>query len=97
MIDDWRMTRSKLERYLSVLEALVTRPLEFESIFYQVEGSIVGGIKMLNINFAYPPSYCTPDKFYEALIREGMPFTVTFQLKPFSFNRAWIRDYVDQL
>ena len=30
------MTRSKLERYLSVLEALVTRPLEFESILYQV-------------------------------------------------------------
>ena len=30
------MTRSKLEQYLSVLEALVTRPLEFESIIYQV-------------------------------------------------------------
>ncbi|UCD96482.1 MAG: hypothetical protein JSV35_00045 [Candidatus Bathyarchaeota archaeon] len=30
------MTRSKLERYLSVLEALVTRPLEFESALYQV-------------------------------------------------------------
>ena len=58
-----------------------------ESIFYQVEGNIVGGIKMLNINFAYPPPYCTPDKFYEALIREGMPFTVTLQLKPLSFNQ----------
>jgi len=58
-----------------------------ESIFYQVEGKIVGGIKMLNMNFAYPPSYCTPDKFYEALIREGMPFTVTLQLKPLSFNQ----------
>ena len=58
-----------------------------ESIFYQVEGNIVGGIKMLNMNFAYPPSYCTPDKFYEALIREGMPFTVTLQLKPLSFNQ----------
>ncbi|MCK4498574.1 hypothetical protein KAU25_05200 [Candidatus Bathyarchaeota archaeon] len=30
------MTRSKLERYLSILETLVTRPLEFENIFYQV-------------------------------------------------------------
>jgi len=58
-----------------------------ESIFYQIEGKIIGGLKMLNINFAYPPSYCTPDKFYEALIREGMPFTVTFQLKPLSFNQ----------
>ena len=58
-----------------------------ESIFYQVEGNIIGGIKMLNMNFAYPPSYCTPDKFYEALIRESMPFTVTFQLKPLSFNQ----------
>lgn len=58
-----------------------------ESIFYQVEGKIVGGLKMLNINFTYPPAYCTPDKFYEALIREGMPFTVTFQLKPLSFNQ----------
>jgi hypothetical protein len=58
-----------------------------ESIFYQVEGSIVGGLKMLNLNFSYPPSYCTPDKFYEALIRESMPFTITFQLKPLSFNQ----------
>ncbi|NVM16984.1 MAG: hypothetical protein HWN80_04660 [Candidatus Lokiarchaeota archaeon] len=58
-----------------------------ESIFYQVEGSIIGGLKMFNINFTYPPSYCTPDKFYEALIRYGMPFTVTFQLKPLSFNQ----------
>ena len=58
-----------------------------ESIFYQVQGKIVGGLKMFNLNFSYPPSYCTPDKFYEALIREGMPFTFTFQLKPLSFNQ----------
>ena len=58
-----------------------------ESIFYQVQGKIVGGLKMFNLNFSYPPSYCTPDKFYEALIREGMPFTITFQLKPLSFNQ----------
>jgi len=58
-----------------------------ESIFYQVEGNIVGGLKMLNLNFTYPPAYCAPDKFYEALIREGMPFTITFQLKPLFFNQ----------
>ncbi len=58
-----------------------------ESIFYQVQGKIVGGLKMFNLNFSYPPPYCTSDKFYEALIREGMPFTVTFQLKPLSFNQ----------
>ncbi|MFX1288982.1 MAG: hypothetical protein ACFFFY_10555, partial [Promethearchaeota archaeon] len=58
-----------------------------ESIFYQIQGSIAGGLKMLNLNFSFPPPYCTPDKFYEALIREVMPFTVTFQLKPLSFNQ----------
>ena len=31
------MTRSKLEKYLSVLEALVARPLEFDIILYQVD------------------------------------------------------------
>lgn len=58
-----------------------------ESIFYQIPGNIVGALKMFNLHFSYPPSYCTPDKFYEALIREGMSFTVTFQLKPLSFNQ----------
>ncbi|MFW9951611.1 MAG: hypothetical protein ACFFKA_15965 [Candidatus Thorarchaeota archaeon] len=58
-----------------------------ESIFYQIQGSIVGGLKMFNLNFSYPPSYCIPDKFYEALIRDGMSFTVTFQLRPLSFNQ----------
>lgn len=58
-----------------------------ESIFYQVEEKVVGGLKMFNMHFSYPPPYCTPDKFYEALIRERMPFTFTFQLKPLSFNQ----------
>jgi predicted transcriptional regulator len=31
------MTRSKLEKYLSVLETLVARPLEFDIILYQVD------------------------------------------------------------
>jgi len=31
------MTLSKLEKYLSILEVLISRPLEFESIFYQVD------------------------------------------------------------
>ncbi|MFX0073935.1 MAG: hypothetical protein ACFE96_00725 [Candidatus Hermodarchaeota archaeon] len=58
-----------------------------ESVFFQAEGSIVGGLKMLNLHFTYPPPYCIPDKFYGALIRESMPFTVTFQLRPLSFNQ----------
>ncbi len=31
------MTRSKLERYLNVLEVLVAKPLEFELVLYQVD------------------------------------------------------------
>lgn len=31
------MTRSKLERYLEILEVLAVRPLEFEIILYQVD------------------------------------------------------------
>ncbi len=58
-----------------------------ESVFFQVKGNIVGGLKIFNLHFSYPPAYCTPDKFYEALIRNVMPFTVTFQLKPLSFNQ----------
>jgi len=31
------MTRSKLEKYLGILEVLVSRPLELEMILYQVD------------------------------------------------------------
>ncbi len=31
------MTRSKLEKYLQVLEVLVAKPLEFEMVLYQVD------------------------------------------------------------
>lgn len=34
---DGTMTLSKLERYLSILEVLVSCPLEFENILYQVD------------------------------------------------------------
>ena len=58
-----------------------------EIIFYQIEGKTTGGIKMANLYFCSPPPYCNPDKFYESLIKEGMPFTVTFQLGPLNFEK----------
>ena len=58
-----------------------------ETIFYQVEGKLIGGIKINNVYFAYPPPYCSASKFYEALIREKMPFTVTIQLTPLNFRQ----------
>jgi hypothetical protein len=58
-----------------------------ETLFFKVKGSLVGGLKMLNLSFSYPPSYCSPDKFYGALIRNSMPFTVTFQLRPLNFSQ----------
>ena len=58
-----------------------------EIIFYQIEGKSTGGIKMANLYFCSPPPYCNPDKFYESLIKEGMPFTVTFQLGPLNFEK----------
>ena len=58
-----------------------------EIIFYQIEGKTTGGIKMANLYFCSPPPYCNPDKFYESLIKEGMPFTLTFQLGPLNFEK----------
>ena len=58
-----------------------------ETLFFKVKGSLIGGLKMLNLSFSYPPSYCSPDKFYVALIRDSMPFTVTFQLRPLTFSQ----------
>jgi len=58
-----------------------------ETIFYQIEGKTTGGIKMANVYFCNPPPYCNPAKFYEALNKEGMPFTVSFQLKPLNFKK----------
>lgn len=57
-----------------------------ETIFYQVEGKIIGGIKINNMHFAYPPPYCLPSKFYQALIKNKMPFTATIQLTPLDFD-----------
>ena len=58
-----------------------------ETIFYQVEGKLIGGIKINNMYFTYPPPYCSASKFYEALIHEKMPFTVTIQLTPLNFRQ----------
>jgi len=46
---DGAMTRSKLERYLSILEVLVSRPLELEIILYQVDE--VWGILKEHLDF----------------------------------------------
>jgi hypothetical protein len=58
-----------------------------ETIFYQVEGKIIGGIKINNMYFTSPPPYCSASKLYEALIHEKMPFTVTIQLTPLTFHQ----------
>jgi len=58
-----------------------------ESIFYQVEGKIIGGIKINNLYFAHPPPICFPSKFYAALIHEKIPFTATIQLTPLTFHQ----------
>jgi len=58
-----------------------------ETIFYQVEGKIIGGIKINNAYFTYPPPYCSASKFYEALIHEKMPFSATVQLTPLTFHQ----------
>ncbi|TKJ26589.1 MAG: hypothetical protein CEE42_04415 [Promethearchaeota archaeon Loki_b31] len=58
-----------------------------ETIFYQVEGKIIGGIKINNAYFTHPPPYCSASKFYEALIHEKMPFTTTIQLTPLNFHQ----------
>jgi len=57
-----------------------------ETIFYQIEDVTTGGIKMANLYFCSPPPFCKPDKFYEALNKEGMPFTITFELCPIDFE-----------
>ncbi|MFX0012904.1 MAG: hypothetical protein ACFE9R_21520, partial [Candidatus Hermodarchaeota archaeon] len=73
-----------------------------ETLFFKVKGSLIGGLKMLNLSFSYPPSYCSPDKFYAALIRDSMPFTVTFQLRPLTFSQfdkegfKYLRDNIKQ-
>jgi len=58
-----------------------------ETIFYQVEGKIIGGIKINNMYFTHPPPYCSASKYYEALIHKKMPFTTTIQLTPLSFHQ----------
>ena len=58
-----------------------------EIIFYQIDGKTTGGIKMANLYFCSPPPYSNASKFYEALNKEGMPFTVTFQLSPLTFKK----------
>ena len=58
-----------------------------ETIFYQIEGKTTGGIKMANLYFCSPPPLCNPAKFYEALVDKGMPFAVSFQLRPLNFKK----------
>jgi hypothetical protein len=60
-----------------------------ETIFYQIEGKTTGGIKMANLYFCSPPPYCNPAKFYESLNKEGMSFTVTFQLGSLNLEKFY--------
>lgn len=57
-----------------------------ETIFYQIEGKTTGGIKIANLDFCSPPPYCKPSKFYEAITKDGGPFTVSFQSRPLNFK-----------
>jgi len=58
-----------------------------ETIFYQIEGKIIGGIKINNLYFTHPPPHCSASKFYEALIHKKMPFTTTMLLTPLTFHQ----------
>lgn len=57
-----------------------------DTIFYQVEGKMTGGIKINNLYFASPRPFCIPSKFYAALNHEKMPYTATIQLNPLDFD-----------
>ncbi len=55
------------------------------TLFFQGNNSILGGMKQLHLTFAIAPLISAPNKFYQALIEAGIPFTYTIQCLPTSF------------
>ena len=90
----FQLSKSKLFKSKEIKVIYPFTKIEFfksrktpETIFYQIEGKTTGGIKMANLYYCSPPPYCNPGKFYESLNKEGMSFTVTFQLGPLNFEK----------
>ncbi|MHA1234688.1 MAG: hypothetical protein ACTSQL_06335 [Promethearchaeota archaeon] len=90
----FQLSKGKLFKSKEVKVINPFRKIEFfksrktpETIFYQIEGKTTGGIKMANLYYCSPPPYCNPGKFYESLNKEGMSFSVTFQLGPLNFEK----------
>lgn len=65
------MTRSKLEKYLNILEALVARTLEFDTILYQVDENW----KVVNKHLDFLISHDLVERL--SLGKKGVIYTVT--------------------
>ena len=52
------------------------------TLFYQIDDSILGGIKINNLHHVLTPPYCKPDKFYEAITSAPLAYTITYQFIP---------------
>jgi len=57
-----------------------------DTIFYQIENRLMGGMKMGNLEYVASPPYCKPDKFYEAITTSATTYCITYQLVPLNYH-----------
>ncbi len=57
-----------------------------DTLFYQIENRMMGGLKMSNLEYVASPPYCKPDKFYEAITTSEIAYCITYQLVPLDYH-----------
>ncbi|MFW9866145.1 MAG: hypothetical protein ACFFEN_08620 [Candidatus Thorarchaeota archaeon] len=67
-----------------------------DTIFISIDNKILVGIKMLNLAFTFPPSYCRADKFIQAIMNQKISFGYTCMNIPVDY-RTFCKEGLDYL
>lgn len=69
-----------------------------DTIFAYVDDRLLVGIKMYNLALAFPPSYCTVDKFIQGIMSQKISFGYTCMGTPISYESFYKKglDYLNE-
>ncbi|MFX1279976.1 MAG: hypothetical protein ACFFA3_11205 [Promethearchaeota archaeon] len=97
-----RRTLLKSQTILPINPFFDTRFFTFQGIsdtfFAYIDGRILLGIKMYNLVYAFPPSYCRLDKFIQGIMNQKISFGYTCMGTPISYETFYKKglDYLNE-
>ena len=69
-----------------------------DTIFAYIDDKVLVGIKMYNLVLAFPPAYCTADKFIQGIMSQKISFGYTCMGTPISYESFYKKglDYLNE-